>query len=71
MVPAYERREAIAAAAGTPTLGFPEALTTLRALGNKELRLGQVTRTDPPYLFTVFLTADSDAVVACLGVDGG
>jgi hypothetical protein len=70
MVPAYERREALAAASGTATLGFPDALVALRAAGNQLLRLGQVTLANPPYRFMVFLSGDPDAVVACLGVQG-
>jgi hypothetical protein len=46
-------------------------LVALRAAGNKQLRLGQVTLANPPYKFMVFLSDDSDAVVACLGVEGG
>jgi hypothetical protein len=71
MVPAYERKEALAAAEGTATLGFSEALVALRAAGDKQLRLGQVTLANPPYKFMVFLSDDPDAVVACLGVEGG
>ncbi len=70
MVPAYERKEALAAAQGTATLGFSEALVALRAAGSRQLRLGQVTVANPPYKFMVFLSDDSDAVVACLGVKG-
>jgi hypothetical protein len=70
MVPAYERKEALAAAEGTATLGFPEALVALRAAGSQKLRLGQVTLADPPYKFMVFLSDDPDTVVACLGVEG-
>jgi hypothetical protein len=69
MLPAYERREAHTIARGIPTLGFPEALASLRGLGTEPVQLGQVTVTDPPYLFMLFLTADASSVVACLGVD--
>jgi len=70
MVPAYERREALAAAAGTSTLGFSEALAALRAAGSQRLRLGTVTLAQPPYRFTVFLALDPEVVVACLGIEG-
>jgi len=70
MVEAYERREASAIAAGTPTLGFTEALTALRAAGAQQLRLGTVTLAEPAYRFTVFLALDPEAVVACLGIEG-
>ncbi len=70
MVPAYERRGALAAAAGTSTLGFPEALAALRAAGSQHLRLGTVTLAQPPYRFTVFLADDPEIVVACLGIEG-
>ena len=70
MVPAYERREALAAAAGTSTLGFSKALVALRAAGSQHLRLGTVTRAQPSYRFTVFLAVDPEVVIACLGVEG-
>lgn len=69
MVPAYERREAHTVARGIPTLGFPEALASLRSVGAAQVQLGQVTVANPPYLFMLFLAADSSEVVACLGVD--
>ena len=70
MVPAYERRQRRAAADGTATLGFPEALNALRAKGTQQVRLGQVTLPDHTYRFMLFLDADLDEVVACLGVEG-
>ena len=69
MLPAYERREAHTVAEGIPTLGFPEALASLRGIGSQQVQLGQVTVADPPYLFMLFLAADSSTVIACLGVD--
>ncbi len=71
MVEAYERRAVSAAAAGTSTLGFAEALAALRAAGGQQVRLGTVTLADPSYRFTVFLAVDPEAVVACLGIQGG
>jgi hypothetical protein len=69
MLPAYERREAHTVASGIPTLGFPEALASLRSLGTQQVQLGQVTVANPPYVFMLFFAADSSTVVACLGVD--
>jgi hypothetical protein len=73
MLPAYERREAHTVAQGIPTLGFAEAMVSLREMGAGEVRLGQVTVADPPYLFMLFLggpaAAAPTSVVACLGVD--
>ena len=69
MLPAYERREAHTISEGIATLGFPEALVALRAVGAEPVRLGQVTVADPPYLFMIFLAADDAAVVACLGIE--
>ena len=68
MVPAYERRQRRAAANGTATLGFPEALDALTAMGRQQLRLGQVTLLDHTYRFMLFLAGDLHAVVACLGI---
>lgn len=70
MVPAFERRQQRAAADGTATLGFPEGLAALRAMGTQPLRLGQVTLLDHTYRFMLFLDADLDTVVACIGVEG-
>ena len=68
MVPAYERRRRRAVAEGVATLGFPEALVALRAMGTQQLRLGQVALLDN-YRFMLFLAADLSAVVACLGME--
>ena len=69
MVPAYERRESHTVAEGIRTLGFADAVASLRDVGTQHVQLGQVTVTDPPYLFMLFLAADASTVVACLGVD--
>jgi hypothetical protein len=69
ILPAYERRETHTVASGIPTLGFAEALAELRSLGPRTVQIGQVTVTDPPYVFMVFLSEDASAVVACLGID--
>jgi hypothetical protein len=68
MLPAYERRQSHTLAEGIPTLGFAEAVDGLRSMGTEPVRLGQVTVVDPPYLFMVFLTADSSTIVGCLGI---
>jgi hypothetical protein len=69
MVPAYERRQRHAVAEGVATLGLPEALVALRAMGTEQLRLGQVTLLDNTYSFMLFLAADLSVVVACLGIE--
>ena len=68
MVPAYERRQAQTTASGAATLGLDEALATLREAGVTGIRLGQVTLSDPPYVFMVFLAGDPASVIACFGV---
>lgn len=68
MVPAYERRQAQTIASGAATLGLDQALTTLREAGVTGVRLGQVTVSDPPYVFMVFLAGDPASVIACFGV---
>jgi hypothetical protein len=69
LLPAYERREMRTVADGIATVGFAEAVASLRSAGNQPVRLGQVTVADPPYLFMLFLAGDESAVVACLGID--
>jgi hypothetical protein len=69
IVPAYERRAVRTVAEGTPTLGFADAVAALRRIGTQPVRLGQVTVTEPPYVFMVFLSGDASTVVACLGID--
>lgn len=68
MVPTYVRRQMLTIATGTATVGFPEALAALRSAGVAPVRLGQVTATEPPYLYMVFLTGEPTAVVACFGI---
>jgi hypothetical protein len=50
-------------------LGLDEALATLREAGVISVRLGQVTVSDPPCVFMVFLAGDPASVIACFGVD--
>ena len=69
ILPAYERRALRTVAAGVPTVGFAEAMASLRRIGTQPVRLGQVTGTDPPFLYMLFLTDDASTVVACLGID--
>jgi hypothetical protein len=69
LLPAYERRAMRAVADGIPTIGFAEAVASLRSIGNQPVQLGQVTVADPPYLFMLFLANDPSTVVACLGID--
>jgi hypothetical protein len=69
LLPAYERRAMRTVADGIPTIGFADAVASLRRIGNQPVWLGQVTVADPPYLFMLFLTDEASAVVACLGID--
>ena len=69
ILPAYERRAVRTVAEGIPTLGFADAVASLRRMGTQPVRLGQVTVADPPYLFMLFLSDDASTVVACLGID--
>jgi hypothetical protein len=69
ILPAYERRAVRTVAEGVPTLGFAEAVATLRRMGAAPVRLGQVTVADPPYVFMLFFDDDASTVVACLGID--
>jgi hypothetical protein len=69
LLPAYERRRAATVAQGTTTVGFPETLAALRYAGKQRVQLGQVTTTEPPYMYMVFLSGDPVTVVACLGID--
>jgi hypothetical protein len=69
ILPAYERRAVRTVADGTPTLGFADTVAALRRVGSQPVRLGQVTVTDPPYLFMLFLSDDASTVVGCLGID--
>jgi hypothetical protein len=68
MVPAYERRQTQTIASGASTMGFADALVTLRGAGVADIRLGQVTAVNPPYVFMVFLAEDSTSVVGCFGI---
>jgi len=65
----YARRQRAMERAGTPTVGFPEAVQALRTHMPGEVLLGSVTLDDPPIHFQLFLTPDAGKVLACLGVD--
>jgi hypothetical protein len=69
ILPAYERRAVRAIADGVATLGFAEAVADLRRMGTDPVRLGQVTVTDPPYVYMLFFNDETSTVVACLGID--
>jgi len=68
MLAAYRRRYAQTIASAIESIGFTEALAHLSLAGTRELSLGQVTRTDPAYVYMFFTTADPPALVACLGI---
>jgi hypothetical protein len=65
----YARRMRAMERAGTPTVGFPEAVEALRAHAPGDVVIGSVTVDEPPIHFQLFLTATADTLVACLGVD--
>jgi hypothetical protein len=65
----YARRQRAMERAGTPTVGFPEAVRALRAHAPGEVLIGSVTIDDPPIHFQLFFTTGADKLVACLGVD--
>jgi hypothetical protein len=68
MLAAYRRRHAQTIADAIESIGFTEALDHLSLAGTRELSLGQVTRTDPEYVYMFFTTADPPTLVACLGI---
>lgn len=65
----YARRHRAMVLAGTPTVGFEEAVAALRAHAPGQVLLGSVTMDDPPIHFQLFFTPDADKLVAVLGVD--
>jgi hypothetical protein len=67
----YARRLAHLDRTGVPTAGFADAVDALRAHGAAEVLLGSASVADPPYHYQLFLSADADRVVACLGVSQG
>jgi hypothetical protein len=71
LIPTFGVREAITRERGIPTLGFADALRTLRAAEPDDVVLASVTQHEPPYRFLVFLAVDRSHVVACLGVGQG
>ncbi len=68
MLAAYRRRHAQTVADAVESIGFADALEDLQRAGTCELNLGQVTATDPAYVYMVFMSADPPALVACLGI---
>ena len=71
MLPAYERRHAQSIASGATTVGFDEALSGLRHAGAQSVSLCQVTVSQPPSVFMVFLGGEPVTVIACFGVQRG
>ena len=68
MLAAYRRRHAHVVAQSVESVGFTEALDDLQRAGTRQLSLGQVTVTDPAYVYMLFLTGTPPEVVACLGI---
>lgn len=65
----YSRRARHMAKIGTPMLGGDDAIARLQISGDRPLRIGEAKVEDPPTHFQLFLTADGNRVVACLGID--
>jgi hypothetical protein len=62
-------REETARENGIPTLGYAEALHSLRVSDLEEVLVWAVTRhRDPAYHFQLFMSPDKSRVVACIGV---
>jgi hypothetical protein len=68
LIGTYTVREAITRETGIPTLGYPDALHSLRGCDLEEVLLWGVTQIDPPYYFQLFMSADAERVIACIGV---
>ncbi len=68
MLAAYRRRHARTVADAVGSIGFTEALDDLSRAGTRELSLGQVTATDPAYVYMIFMTAEPATLVACVGI---
>lgn len=65
----YTRRERTLRRTGQPSLGFESAVEDLRMYSGENLILGYVNdRRGGGYYFQLFLDADLESVVACLGV---
>ncbi|MEU5566872.1 hypothetical protein [Micromonospora musae] len=65
----YRVREIHTRKKGIPTVGFAQAVEALYALGEQPLQIGNVELAEPPYYFQLFFSAETSAVVACIGVD--
>lgn len=64
----YRRRAAHVEAVDLEQSGFEEALADLEACGAAEVRLGYVTDDAAQHHYQLFISADTDEVVACLWV---
>jgi hypothetical protein len=62
MLAAYRRRHRRTLANAAATVGFPEALERLDRAGTDSLLLGQVSASNPDYVYMVFLTDDPPGV---------
>lgn len=69
LVSIYERRERGTRRSGQPSLGFAEALDSLRSYEDTELAIGFIDdRRRGGYYFQLFLNLELSSVVACFGV---
>ncbi|MET9263859.1 hypothetical protein [Amycolatopsis sp. NPDC004079] len=66
----FRRRRRVAENAGQYSVGFESAVHTLNAWGGHRLVLGRIE--DEPrsgLMFQIFLNSESDAIVACFGIE--
>lgn len=69
LVSIYSRRERHAHRAGQPSIGFTQAVASLREYGKGEVVIGSIDdRPRGGYYFQLFLSQDLSRIVACLGV---
>lgn len=65
----YSRRLRLLSRNGQPSIGFAEAVESIRDCPEDRLRIGYVDdRPQGGYWFQLFLSAENPVVVACLGV---
>lgn len=66
----YERRRRGVLRSGQSSIGFGDAVDALRAYDGAELSIGFIDdRSRDGYYFQLFMNAELDLVVACLGVE--
>ncbi|GAB3377940.1 hypothetical protein [Amycolatopsis echigonensis] len=66
----FRRRRKVAERAGQYSVGFDAAVHALNAWGGHRLKLGQIEdKSRSGMVFQLFLNTESDAVVACFGIE--